>query len=364
MPAYKDKKTGKWFYQINYKDINGDYKQKRKSGFKTKKAAQDAEYLANVDMNISVDSHINFKELADHYFSYVESRIKYSSYYSKKNLTDLHIIPFFGNMRANNITSKHIISWQEEMKSKGYSFEYLSKIYVNLSAILNHGVKHHGLKDNPCKIVGNFKNPTEVEEHVSFWTQEEFNKFIFVVDDIRFSAYFSFLYYTGARKSEALALQWKDIDLNKKEVNIYKSITKKEKKEGGISIGSPKTKSSYRRILLPDILVNQLNNYYKWCERFEGFNDEVLVFGMNKPFSSSSIYKEFTRFIKAANVKKIKVHDLRHSHASLLINQGASILIVAKRLGHKDINETLNTYSHMFPSKEKEVIELINNLVQ
>lgn len=361
MPVYKDKERGTWYYQINYTDINGEYKQKRKSGFATRAEAKNAEYLATIELDHSSATELTFKELAHHYFDFIEKRVKESSYITKVNAINLHIMPFFEKMKVRSITSKDIIAWQKEMNSKDFSHEYLSKIYNNLSAILNHA-KHYGIADNPCKLVGNFKKVETIKEEVNFWTLPEFNQFIMkVIEDNIYYTFFLFLYYMGTRKGEAMALKWKDINLKTGIADIHKTVTEKTT-EGGWKVTSPKNVQSNRKILMPKALQKQMIDYYNYCSDFENFNDNCFVFGVSRPLASTTITRKFDEYIKQANVKRIKVHDLRHSHASLLINHGANILIVSQRLGHKDVNETLNTYSHMFPNKEKEVVELIDNL--
>lgn len=118
--------------------------------------------MAAIEVNHYNNFDITFKELADHYLSYIESKRKESSYTSKKSVIDLYIIIFFGKIKTNKITSKHIIAWQKEMLLKYFSHEYLSIIYCNLSAIFNFGVKNHNIKENPCKKVGNFKKPEDI----------------------------------------------------------------------------------------------------------------------------------------------------------------------------------------------------------
>jgi integrase len=363
MPVYKDKKRGTWYYQINYKDIQGEYRQKRQSGFATRKEAQNQEYLAGLELNRTPNqSDISFEDLYNYYFSYIEGEIKYTSWYSKKNLGDLHILPYFIGKRANQISTNDIIAWKKIIVSKGFAYEYLSKIYTNLSSIFSYGIKHHGLKDNPCRLVGNFKNPEELEEELQYWTHDEFKEFISkITNDLVYLVFFSFLYFMGTRKGEAMALSWKDINFDNHTVSIAKTVAEKSK-EGGWKITPPKTKSSIRRILMPKELERMLKIYYEYCKQFEDFSDDSFVFGIYRPLATTTIQRTFDKYLALTNLKKIKIHDLRHSHASLLINLGANVLIVSKRLGHKDVNETLNTYSHMFPNKEKEVVDLIDNL--
>lgn len=156
----------------------------------------------------------------------------------------------------------------------------------------------------------------------------------------------------GTRKVEAMALKWKDVNFKTGIVNIHKTVSEKSK-EGGWRITSPKNPQSIRKILMPQVLINQMKIYYDYCKQYDGFS---------RPLASTTIARNFDKYVEEAEIDRIKIHDLRHSHASLLINNGASILIVSLRLDHKDVNETLNTYSHMFPTKEKEIINIIDNL--
>lgn len=172
------------------------------------------------------------------------------------------------------------------------------------------------------------------------------------------------------------------IDFNNEEVIINKSLNRKQMVKGqkdiesmpviasdmgwhisnsrSYEITTPKNKSSYRKILLPKNLVQMLLSYKQKCKREYGFNDSWFVFGGAEPLSDQTIRRRLNDYADNAGVKKIRVHDLRHSHASLLINKGQNILIVSQRLGHSDITQTLNTYSHLMPSVQKQIIGALN----
>ncbi len=290
-------------------------------------------------MNISTDSNILFKELMINYLSFIKMEVKESSYITKENVINLHILPFFEKLRAREITSRYVIKWKKDMIKKGLSFEYLSKAYNNLSAIFKHGVDHYGLRENPCKKAGNFKNPGKIKKEIQYWLFDEFQEFISNVDDIKYKTFFMFLYYMGTRKGETMAIRWKDVDFKKHQATITKTVTEKTT-EGGWKLTDPKTLSSIRTILIPQALLKQLKIYLKWFKEFDLYSEEDFVFGKFRPWPSTTIARNYEKYLNQTKLKKIKIHDLRHSHASLLINQGASILVVSKRLGHKDVNET------------------------
>lgn len=357
MPVYKDKKRGTWFYQITHKG-----RKIKRRGFKTKREAQHAESLMLIELKEQSHNldNLTFDDIYSHYFEYIKTEVKPQSYYNKHNLAELHILPYFTGRIVKDIKSIDIINWKTEMHNKGYSYNYLSKIYVNLSAILKFAVDHYGLPSNPCRSVGNFKRVNGRRNQINYWTLDEFNQFIEYVDDITYRTFFFTLFYTGIRRGEGLALQWGDINLTNKTIDINKTYV--EKTGSGWYIGSPKTPGSYRTILMPEILVEVLIEYWEWCKQFDGFNDSCYVFGFNRPLATTTLANRFHKAIQLSGVKPIRIHDFRHSHASLLINNGASILVVAQRLGHDDVKMTLDTYSHMFPSKEAEIIRIIDNL--
>ena len=197
----------------------------------------------------------------------------------------------------------------------------------------------------------------EIYEYVK--DEVEFKKFINEVDRIDHKSFFSFLYFTGCRRGEALALNWEDFDFANAKVRINKSITRKIEGKSWL-VTTPKNASSIRTISLPANLLSLLEEYRKWQK--QKYPDAIFVFGSYAPFAGTNIDRSFSEFCKKANVERIRIHDLRHSHASFLISKGISVVAIAKRLGHKNIEQTLNTYSHMMPDEDKKLIEYLENI--
>lgn len=225
--------------------------------------------------------------------------------------------------------------------------------------LLNHGVKFYGIKENIASKVGNFKNHKAIAPNVNFWTFEEYQKFIEKVDNYMYQVLFDTLYYTGLRLGECLALSWKDLTDNYIVVNITIS---KEKINGVRLITSPKTKSSIRKVMIDPDLKQKLLNYKKYCSKTIHFEDNWFIFGGINPLSPTTIERKKNKYCEEADIKKIRIHDLRHSHASLLISNGVPITVVQNRLGHSDSSMTLKIYSHMFPSDEDKAIKVINTI--
>ena len=262
---------------------------------------------------------------------------------------DDKVLPYFGEKKMNEITPADIRKWQTELINKGYSKTYLKTINNQLSAIFNFAVRYYGLKNNPCRTAGSM-GKSKADE-MSFWTKEEFNAFADCVIDKRESwLAFRILFWTGMRVGELLALQINDVNLQTRVISITKSY---QRLRGKDIITPPKTPKSIRDITIPEFLVEDIRDYLD--DRYEPEPDEPLL-SITKTF----LEKEFQRGINASGVKKIRIHDLRHSHASLLIELGFSPKEIADRLGHEKIETTLNTYSHLYPNKQEKIAERLN----
>ncbi len=352
----QNKKTKKWCVRYRVK-VGDQLKQKRLSGFARKIDAQQAYYEIQAKEKAGLkNSAMSLNELFLLYKDFIQHRLKSASIQSAVDVINLHIMPYFSKTRIDKIKETDIAKWQTEIIQKGFAYKYKSKIYTAFTALLNFAVKFYGLPNNVVTRVGNFPN-TEPKKEMLYWSEEEFAQFITTVDNLQWKTFFSFLYSTGCRKGEALALNWNDINLNTKMVHISKSINRKGLNgSASYEITTPKNKSSYRDILLPDNLLNLLLQHYKSCQQIDGFSKKSFVFGVDKPYCEQTIRRRLEHYAKIANVKYIRIHDLRHSHASLLINKGQNILIVAQRLGHSDVTQTLNTYAHLMPSAQQEII--------
>ena len=355
MPTYKDDKTGTWYCKFYYTDVNGSKKQKCKRGFKLQREAKDWE--RNFLESRSLDVNIKFCNFLDQYFKDAESRLKLSTLENKKYLINKKILPFFSDMLLSEIRPVHVRQWQNELLSyvdengKPFSPTYLKTINNQLSAIFNYAVRYYDLRENPCLKAGSMGK--KHADEMQIWTLDEFKKFI--QEDDRPESYTAFhvMYYTGIRVGELLALTWKDIDFNNKTINIDKSY---QRIKGEDVITIPKTPKSIRTIVIFDYLANILQTYKNSIYK-PHINDRVF------PFTKNFLRYEMERISKKAGVKKIRVHDLRHSHASLLIELGFSPLLIAERLGHENIETTLNTYSHLYPNKQIELADKLQTLL-
>ncbi|MCI8623838.1 MAG: site-specific integrase [Provencibacterium sp.] len=355
MSVTKDK-NGKWMSQIRVRDWTGKEIHKKKRGFPTKREALQWEhaYISQADGSLGM----GFKDFIELYMQDMGKRLKASTVANKHFLIDLKITPFFGRMPLNEIKPTHIRQWQNQLSSycdengRPYSQTYLKTIHNQLTAIFNYAVKYYGLKENPCHKAGSMgkKNAGEM----SFWTKEEFAAFIEAVKDKPASyAIFMTLYYTGIREGELLALTPADIDLGKSTLRVNKSY---QRLGGEDVVSSPKTPKSNRVIPIPEKLCDCLRVYMGQCYGLQE-NDRLF------PYAKYFLSHEMERGCKRSGVKRIRIHQIRHSHASLLVEMGVSPLLIAERLGHERIQTTMETYSHLYPNKQAEVARQLDGLM-
>ena len=351
MPAYKDEKTGKWFAKFYYTNWQGIKKQKWKRGFATKKEALGFE--RNFLEQQSANPDMTFQNLYEIYMEDMAARLKQSTLLTKKAVLQTHILPFFSSKPINEIKASDVRRWQAKLMSSpnNYSQTYLKKINTELNSIINYAKRFYDLNTNPCGKAGTIGKAKA--EEMDYWTYDEYIAFREGVKDKPLSYIcFEVLYWTGMREGELLALSLADIDLDNKTISINRTY---QRIEGKDVFTSPKTRKSKRKIPIPDFLCQELSDYIQ--SRYMLDADERLF-----PVTKSYLSHEMIRGCKNTDVKKIRIHDIRHSHASLLINQGCDALMLADRLGHEKVSTTLNTYSHLFPHKQQELVHSLESL--
>lgn len=363
MPIYKsDKPTKdgrKWFFKVSYVDAQGYKKRYESKKYMTKSEASisEANFMLNLDerkvKDVTVD--VLFKNL-------VESKkgtIKPQSLSKLYNIY-AHIQPHLGSKVAEKLTKLEFDRFKNSIK-KELSTDYKNKILRFVKVLYTFGVRHYGLKNNVPFLAESFKDFGIIKTEQDFFTYDEYQLFREQLPTKIWRAYFDVLYFCGLRKNEANALNWNDIDFVNNTINVNKNLVNKIK---GVKylVSSPKTKSSYRKIPMPKAVQNSLKEVYEYFKTVYLFNEDWFVFGGIKPLCEPMIDKHKNRACKKANLKQIRVHDFRHSCASLLINNGANITLVAKYLGHSNIETTLNIYSHMFKSELTALMTTIDNL--
>jgi len=292
---------------------------------------------------------MTFAAFVELYRRDTKARLKLSTWLTKENIIQKKLLPAFGNKRISEITAKDIIQWQNEMMNfrdkdgKPYSPTYLKIMHNQISAIFNHAVRFYDLKSNPAAKAGSV-GKKEAKEML-FWTKDEFLEFIDVMMDKPLSYYaFEMLYWCGIREGELLALTASDFDFEKSTVSITKSY---QRLMGRDIVTEPKTPKSNRIVKMPEFLRDEMKDFIK---SIYGILPTDRVFPVTKHY----LRHEMDRGCKEKGVKRIRIHDLRHSHVSLLIEMGFSAVAIADRVGHESIDVTYR-YAHMFPSRQVEI---------
>lgn len=354
MPVHQDEKTKTWYVKCYYTDYTGTKRQRKKRGFKRQKDAK--EWERNFLETQQADVTMSFENFIKLYNEDMKHRLREHTYTQKQYIIEKKLLPFFGKIPISQITPVLVRKWQNELTSyrndqdRPYSETYLRTINNQLAAIMNYAVRYYGLRENPCRKAGTIgKNHAE---EMQIWTSEEFKCFLEKVSDKPSSrAGFLTLYYTGLRIGELLALEYTDVDFENCQITVNKSYQRIKDRD---IITPPKTPRSIRTISIPIFLRDELKNY---TDKLYGLHKHDRIF----PYTKHFYEHEMKRGINASGVKPIRIHDLRHSHASLLIELGFSPVAVADRLGHEKVETTLNTYSHLFPHKRDEVAEKLQN---
>ena len=307
MPAYKDSKTGTWFVKFYCKDWTGENKQIKKRGFVTKREALDYERNYKIRQENNLD--MTFGEFWKLYTEDVKNYVKLNTWLTKEHIVDTKILPYFRNLKMNEITPGDVRKWQNEMvafryeNGKCYSQTYKKTMHNILSAIFNHACRFYNLKSNPARQAGNMGR--EEKKEMLFWTTEEYKKFSEAVIDKPVSFYaFEMLYWTGMRLGELLALTMEDFDFEKNTVRINKSY---QRLQGQDVITTPKTPKSNRTIKLPKFLAEEMQEYFAMLYDQTPTDRIFLV-------TKSFLHHEMERGCKLSGVKKIRIHDLRHPY--------------------------------------------------
>lgn len=348
MPVYKDEKTDTWYCKFYYEDYTGAKKQKFKRGFKLQREAKEWERSFLEKMQGTPD--MTFKALYDLYIEDMSHRLRITSLEGKKNVFKNHILPYFQSKSVNAITPADVRTWQNEIISKGYSDAYLDRMQNMLTTILNYAVKYYNLPVNPCDKAGHMGKRTRSQK---FWTVDEFNKVMDHVTDTTASTALQVLFYSGMRFGELIALNMGDFDFNANTINITKSLQHRAKL--GDIVTPPKTDNGIRCISMPPSIMQTIKSY---TDRIYGISDNDRVF----TFTKSLISGNMKRGASASGLDTIRIHDLRHSHVSLLIEMGFSPHLIAERIGDT-VQMVNNTYGHLYPTKHKEVADRLNELL-
>lgn len=354
MAAYHQE-NGKWYISFYYRDHKGELKHTTRRGFDSE--AEALAFERGFQERAQDPASYAFGDFVDTYLADVKPRIRWSTYELKSNAFRKWLTPFFKGKAIGEITSKDVLHWQgwiqeqEKGNGKKLSATYVRTLNNELSALFNHAERNYGIGPSPCKKLS--KAGTSKSGEMSIWTKAEYQRFLDAVCDKERSFYaFEILYWTGIREGELLALTPDDFDFEAGTLTIDKSFAVRN---GEHVIGPPKTKKSYRTIAISDFLCEEVRFYIEEVLKIVG--DQRIFEGVTKSY----LWREMERGCALSGVKRIRIHDLRHSHVSMLIHMGFSAVAIADRMGHESSDITYR-YAHLFPNSQGSMADALQGI--
>lgn len=306
-------------------------------------------------------SNITVEQLCTEYLVYKKLEIRETSLGICTRNINKYISPFFSNYKIEKLSVKKMNDWKLWLNEFSLGLATKKNIYILFNAIIDYAVKLEYISSNNLRKTGNFKDVNlELEQkEVAFYTANQFKLFIQTsldncktIQDWNSYVFFNIAFLTGMRKGEIFALKWND--LNNNVLTVNKSFNKRNN-----IISPPKNKSSIRNISISVQLQNVLQVHKDRLIKSMLYKDDDYIL-IN--ISEAKLQKHNKDTANNCNLNKIRIHDFRHSHASLLINANINIFEISKRLGHSKVETTWNTYGHLYPDSENQIIEVLDKI--
>ncbi|SFX82339.1 Site-specific recombinase XerD [Thermoactinomyces sp. DSM 45891] len=370
MRGYIRKRGNTYSFTIDIgKDEQGKRIQKVVGGFKKEKEAE----LACAKMITLLENggyvHPSKTTLGEYLIEYMENHSKHeiraSSFQTQMIILKKRIIPAIGTIKLQKLTPLIIQKFYTEILEQGFKATYVKSMHAILKKALKRAFEWGMIEKDIASLI---KSPRIPSPETTIWTRDEMNKFLSIAKERKLYVVYVLAIYTGMRKGEILALKWKDCDLDQREVTINKTLTLVDYQ---LAFDDPKTTRSKRIISLPEFAATCLKRHKAQQNQDKlkmgtGYKENDLVVATNEgnPLYPTSINADFNSIIKNTFLPKIRFHDLRHSHATLLLQMGENPKVVSERLGHAHIGTTLGTYSHILPNMQKNLADNFNLIME
>ena len=343
MPAYRDKARGTWYAKISRTDpVTGERKQILKRGFPTKKEALLWESEQNLEK--TTQTSITFREMNERHIEY-KNPPKQSTRDQERHRVNKYIL--FADVPISKIKKSDLMEWYTDLIQVDLAVSTKNNIIDIVKGTYKFANTFYGLPNEAAglKKLKAKKKPKDFDT----WTPEEFAQFIQHVDSYHYRNIFTTMFWVGLRRGEAMALRSEDYKDGS--VHIYHQI--KYEKDGFMPL---KTDASERTLKVIEPVQAVLSAIQAELD------DNGFLFGYEHPLPITNLQRAFTKGIKASGVKKIRIHDLRHSFATNAIAAGVNIVALSKYLGHSTIQQTLETYVHALEKTDDELLKLMNEL--
>jgi integrase len=359
MKGYFRKRGDKWSFTVDIgrDPATGKRKQKSQSGFKTKKAAQlaCAELIADIEKNgIVQETNQTLPQLIEDWLEiYAKNNVRETTFKRYRNRADTRIIPYFKSVKVKDVTPRMVQQYIEWLKAEGIGHNYIKALLQLLKSSLDKAVEWNQIKRNPVHFV---EKPKKPKQTVQAWDIDQVKTFVShaKMENVFYYMVTLTLIHTGMRKGEALGLHWKDIDFENKKISVSRTLVQVD---GEYVFNEPKTPTSKRQISVDDELISELKRYKAMRNEWKlalGLDSELVFCHYDgRPLNPRRLGVFFANVTKKAGLPKIKIHDLRHTHASILLKLGEHPKVVSERLGHSTIRTTLDIYSHVTPDMQE-----------
>ncbi|MFC4782498.1 tyrosine-type recombinase/integrase [Eubacterium multiforme] len=370
------KRGNTWSYCFDLGKINGKRKRKEKGGFKTKTEAQKAlrEAINDYEKSGSIveESNISVSDYLDYWFEeYVMVNCKYNTQQTYKRIIEKHLKPSLGTYKLRLLSPASLQEFINKKFINGFSKSSISNFYGVLSGSLKAAVyPYQFIKENPMKYIKIPKKKNNIikDDTVKILTLDEFKQ---IVERFPFESSFyiplEVAFNTGLRAAEVCGLTWDCIDFDNKTLKVEKILIGKGK--GIFEFGTPKTESSNRIIAIGDTLINilkknklyQKENKLKYGEFYKDSN--FVCTKENGTNITTDSLKYLSRIINYELGIKFNFHMLRHTHATMLLENGANIKDIQLRLGHANLSTTMNTYSHVTEKMKHDTVNILESII-
>lgn len=381
MSLYKRKEDGKWRVQISYKDKEGRYRHISRTA-RTRKEAVALEAALRSQMNGSTDPHTTLNAVAIAFLDRIRRTRRESTYFFYEKIVRINILPHLGDLPVIRIGVADIERWKSALDGKGLGLPYLKRIFKVLRQLFHFAEQEFSLRNREQGRASNFTedpNSVHADPPLRYWTIEQFWRWEKAANEAiekerekgkntqllsHARLLVLVLFFAGMRKGEANALKVTDFhDGEYPFLSVTKSLCQKIRGKPYV-ITNPKNRSSVRDVPIPSLLAEELRRNVEALRRMPYYSEEWFLVGGPKPVADTTLEVFKDECERIAGIPHIRVHDLRHSYVSMLINAGTEVPVIASLVGHATPEITMRVYAHIFPKKRNAAVVTIDRMVE
>ncbi len=366
-PELHKSKHGTWTFAINVPTLEGKRKTMRRGGFRRKEDAQAAldKVRDRLDKGIENDDRQTLAEYLEYWLNEQSLERKPKTMLNYRRYVEQDIVPALGVIPLETLRSRHISRFRDDLQQAGRGPVTIVRILATLSSALNFAVESERLTSNPCKHVTRPETKRTISDP---WNAEQTARFLRFAAEDRLGVLFEVIAGCGLRRGEALALRWSDVNFDRRFIRIERTLSDVG---GRLVFGEPKTKGSKGTVAIPARVVEALRVQWTrqamergdWGE--EAYEDHDLVFARENgaPLRPELVLRLFQSISKRAGLPPIRLHDLRHGAATLLISEGVPLAVVSKMLRHSKTSTTVDLYGHLTEDIAADVADRMGSLL-